>query len=80
MKETNKETNKTNKKEVKMPFIRTTDAETSKLLRACGYTEITEASSTSYCFLNDGKLMFEEDEEKGEEIKKNMFYTNIMCI
>ena len=70
-----KETNKTNKKEVKMSFIRTTDADTAKLLRTCGYTEMTESSSAGYCFLNNGKLMFEEDDEKSEEIKKNMFYT-----
>lgn len=63
-------------KNKKMNFIRTTDADTAQQLRQCGYTELTEQSSACYCFLNDGKLKFDEN----EEMAKKMHYTNIMCI
>ena len=55
-------------------FIKTSDAETADKLRTLGFTEITEPSSSIYCFINDGKkLTF--DVEKFEGI-----YTNIICL
>lgn len=68
--------NKETKKKTKMQFVRTTDADTAQLLKTCGYTELTEHSSTGYCFINDGKLTFEED----AETIKNIHFTNIICI
>lgn len=62
----------------KMQFVRTTDESTAKILRSLGYTELTEQSSTCYCFLNDGKLTF--DEETNKDITKKIYFTNIMCI
>lgn len=58
----------------KMNFIRTTDESTAAKLRSLGYTELTEPSSTSYCFINDGKMVFEE----GENSK--IVYSNVLCI
>ena len=66
---------KENKKE-KMQFIRTTDESTAEILRSSGYTELTEQSTTCYCFLNDGKLTF----DKNEEMTKKIHFTNVMCI
>lgn len=60
----------------KMQFIRTTDESTAKILRDSGYTELTEQSTKCYCFLNNGKLMFDEN----EELIKNIHFTNILCI
>ena len=70
MKETNRK--------AKMQFIKTDNSETAEQLRQSGYTELTEQSSTCYCFLNDGKLTF--DEETNKDINKNIHFTNILCI
>lgn len=64
------------KENKKMNFIRTTDADTAQQLRDSGYAELTEQSTSCYCFLNDGKLAFEEN----EEINKNIHYTNILHV
>ena len=74
-----KDIDKKQKKEIKMQFIRTTDSDTAQKLRESGYTELTESSSRGFCFLNNGKLMFCDD-EKNEEINKNIVYSNILCI
>ena len=42
----------------KMNFIRTSDLETRNKLLSLGFTEITEMSSSDYCFINNGKLVF----------------------
>lgn len=65
-----KEENKT-----KMQFIRTTDESTAEILRNSGYTELTESSSATYCFINDGKMVFGED-----EVKSKLVYSNVLCI
>ena len=57
-----------------MQFVRTTDPDMAAKLRSLGYTELTESSSTSYCFINDGKMVFEE----GENSK--IVYSNVLCI
>lgn len=62
-------------KKEKMNFIRTTDESTAEQLRSFGYTELTESSSATYCFINDGKMMFEED-----EVKSKIVYSNVLCI
>ncbi len=56
----------------KKTFIRTSDEETAKRLRMAGFTELKECSTTSYCFLNDGKLTFSSEDEK------NVVYTDKM--
>ena len=66
MKETNKKS--------KMQFLKTDNKEVAKQLRQSGFTELTEESSTCYCFLNDGKMTFDADTDK------NICYTNILCI
>lgn len=63
-------------KNKKMNFVRTSDADTAQQLRNSGFTELTEQSSAYYCFLNDGKLTFDEN----EEINKKIHFTNILCI
>lgn len=63
-------------KNKKMQFVRTTDESTAEILRNLGYTELTEQSTTCYCFLNDGKLTFDCD----EEMTKKIHFTNVMCI
>ena len=65
-----KETNKS-----KMKFIKTSDRDTAQYLRECGYTELTESSSATYCFINDGKMVFGED-----EVKSKLVYSNVLCI
>ena len=60
----------------KMQFVRTTDESTAQILRNSGFTELTEPSSTSYCFINDGKIVFEEE----EEINSKIVYSNMLCI
>ena len=62
----------------KMQFVRTTDPDTAQTLRTLGYTELTEPSSVSYCFINDGKLMFEDGENK--DINNKIVYSNVLCI
>ena len=59
----------------KMQFVRTTDPDTAQLLRANGFTELTEPSSTRYCFINDGKMVFKEG-----EIDKKINFSNMLCI
>lgn len=56
----------------KKTFIRTSDENTAEKLRQSGFTEMKESSTTSYCFLNDGKLNFSLEEEK------NIVYTDKM--
>ena len=57
----------------KMNFIRTSDLETRNKLLSLGFTEITEMSSHDYCFINNGKLVFDNKDNK-------CVYTNIMCL
>ena len=57
----------------KMNFVKTSDAETANKLRACGFTEITEPHSSIYCFINDGKMVYEDDNKK-------IVLTNVLCI
>ena len=64
------------KENKKMQFLKTSDESTAEMLRNSGFTELTEQSSAYYCFLNDGKLTFNEN----EEINKNIHFTNILCI
>jgi len=54
-------------------FIKTLDLETARKLRSLGFTELTEESSTCYCFLNDGKMTFDAE-------SNGCVYTNILCI
>ena len=56
----------------KKTFVRTSDEATAKRLREAGFTELKESSTTSYCFLNDGKLKFSSEDEK------NVIYTDKM--
>lgn len=55
-------------------FIRTDNEDIRKILIESGYTEITETSSKYFCFLNDGKKLNFDTEEKG------IVYTNIICL
>lgn len=57
----------------KMNFIRTSDFETAEKLRNLGFTELTEPSSSTFCFINDGKIVYDNSDEK-------CVYTNILCI
>lgn len=61
-------------KQNKLQFLKTNNLDVAENLRQHGYTELTESSSTCYCFLNDGKMTFDE------EMDKNICYTNILCI
>ena len=55
-------------------FIRVSDKETRDKLITLGFTEITEPSSSTYCFINNGKkLTF--DAEKYDAV-----YSNILCL
>ena len=53
-------------------FIRVSDKETADKLRAFGFTEITEPSSSTFCFINDGKKLTFDVENYGG------VYTNIL--
>lgn len=55
-------------------FIKVSDKETADKLRYLGFTEITEPSSSIYCFINDGKKLNFDVENFGG------VYTNIMCL
>lgn len=57
----------------KYNFIKTSDKHTAELLRQNGYTELTEPNSKTFCFINNGhKLMNEQ---------LNCFtYTNVLSI
>lgn len=57
-----------------MNFIRTSDIEVANYLRNCGYTEIKELSSSTFCFINDGKMIFDAD------MDKNIHYTNMLYV
>ena len=61
-----------NKKEYK--FIKVSSSETRDKLISLGFTEITEPSSSIYCFLNDGKKLTFDVENLGG------VYTNIICL
>ena len=61
-----------NKKEYK--FIKVTNRETRDKLISLGFTEITEPSSSAYCFINDGKKLTFNVENYGG------VYTNIICL
>ena len=61
--------NKTDKK-----FIKVSDKETRNRLIELGFTEITEPSSSTYCFLNDGKRLTFDVEKFGG------VYTNVICL
>lgn len=54
----------------KKSFIRTSDKETAEKLRKAGFSEITESSTSSFCFVNDGKITFSSEDEK------NIVYTD----
>lgn len=57
-----------------MKFIKTSDKETADKLRYLGFTELTEPSSSTYCFINNGsKLTFDVENFGG-------VYTNIICL
>lgn len=56
----------------KKTFIRTSDKETAEKLKLAGFTMMKESSTSSYCFLNDGKINF-----LSEDIK-NIVYTDKM--
>ena len=61
-----------NKKDMK--FIKTSNKETADKLRYLGFTELTEANSSAYCFINNGnKLTFDVENFGG-------VYTNIICL
>ena len=60
-------------KQNKLRFIRTTDKETRQKLLDLGYTELPQSSSNVFCFINDGKLVFDDDNKK-------CVYTNMLCI
>ena len=55
-------------------FIITTSKETRDKLLYLGFTEITEPSSSTYCFLNDGKKLTFDVEESG------IIFSNIMYL
>ena len=57
----------------KMQFIKTSDVDTANKLRNLGYTELSEQSSSTFCFINDGKMVFDDENKK-------CTYTNILCI
>lgn len=67
MKETNKNINK--------KFIHTSDEDMREKLLSLGFTEITESGTNGYCFINNGRLTFEND-----DIKDKIAYTNILCL
>lgn len=54
-------------------FIRTDFPESAERLRILGFTEITEPNSETFIFINNGKLVFEEN-------IKNCVFTNKLCI
>lgn len=54
----------------KKNFIRTSDKETAEKLRKAGFTEIKESSTSSCCFLNDGKMNFSSEDTE------NIVYTD----
>lgn len=60
------------KKEYK--FIKVANSETRDKLISLGFTEITEPSSSTYCFINDGKKLTFDVENFGG------VYTNIICL
>lgn len=57
-----------------MNFIKTQDIETAKKLREEGFQEITETGSKFFTFVNNGTISFSEEE------KKNITYSNTLCI
>lgn len=57
----------------KMNFIKTSDLDTARRLRDLGFTELTEPSSSTFCFINDGKIVYDDVNDK-------CVYTNILCI
>lgn len=59
----------------KTNFIKTKDKKIRDVLLASGYTEITETGSDYFCFINDGKLKFEQNIDT-----KKLIYTNVMCL
>ena len=54
----------------KKSFIWTSDKETAEKLRKAGFSEIIESSTSSFCFVNDGKITFSSEDEK------NIVYTD----
>lgn len=59
----------------KTNFVKTKDKKIADILRASGYTEITESSSEYFSFINDGKMNFDNN----FDVKK-IIYTNVMCL
>jgi hypothetical protein len=60
------------KKEYK--FIKVANSETRDQLISLGFTEITEPSSSTYCFINDGKKLTFDVENFGG------VYTNVLFL
>lgn len=54
-------------------FIRTTDNETRQKLLDLGFTELPQPSANVFCFINDGKLVF-------DDVNQKCVYTNMLCI
>ena len=53
-------------------FIKTSDSETAEHLRKLGYTELTEPHSSTFCFINNGKVIFDKND------KNKCVYTNVL--
>ena len=62
-----------NKEKRNMRFIRTDSKEVRDKLVMCGFTEITETNSSTFCFINNGKMTFDIN-------PKDIVYTNMMCL
>lgn len=58
----------------KMQFVKTDSEETAIKLRTLGFTEITEPESDMYCFMNNGKIIFDATKED------RCIYTNVLFI
>ena len=61
-------------KKTEYKFLKTSNKETADKLRSLGFTELTEPSSSTFCFINDGKKLTFDAE------KYDAFYTNILCL
>ena len=56
-----------------MKFIRTESVEAADKLRKLGFVELSEPTSPTFCFINNGKIVFEAKENE-------CVYTNIICL
>ena len=55
-------------------FIKTSNKETADKLRSFGFTELTEPSSSTFCFINNGKKLTFDAEQY------DCVYSNILCL